>query len=400
MRLARSLALCLLLAVPGPLLAGDASAGRLTFVKTFKGSVPEFTRIVVEENGQATYQGGRAEEPSEPDSFRLSVPVTSRLFSLAGALNYFRGVKLEYTRPVAHLGEKVVVYEKGAERTEVRYNYTQNPTADELQRWFERIGRGRFLIQQLEFRARYDRLGVLETLRQFEQDFNTGELVELEQFVPILEQLAGDQRLMRLVQTRAQQLLGRIRRTSWRLQFEYGDLRSGWYAKVIVEEQGSARYEHRRFSDLPAERRLVLPAGTAARLGELLRQANYLRGQTMTGDADGKARGYRLIFEAGAEHNEAAFLQPPDAVLAEIVHLFRQLLEQEGFRTRLRAALEKESVTLQVVLQELEGAVFRNALADPREFVPVLEQIATNNQAHPLVRERAERLLARIRAGG
>jgi len=81
------------------------------------------------------------------------------------------------------------------------------------------------------------------------------------------------------------------------------------------------------------------------------------------------------------------------------VSLCQRALRQEDFSHRLQAAWEEKSVTLQVVLQELEAAVETNAVVEPKEFLPVLEQIANGAESHPVVREQAERLLARIRAG-
>lgn len=393
-------ALLVLLGLAAWAQADDTAAARLTFTKTFKGSQPEYTRVSVAEDGEASYQGGSIAEPTDPDSFRLSAATTARLFGLAAALNGFRGVELEYRRPVAHMGWKVLVYEKGGERAEVSYNYTQNAAALELEQWFGRIARGRFLVQQLAYRAQFDRLGVLETLREFEREFNTGQLVDAEQFAPILERLAGDTRLMRPVQTRARQLLGRIRGVPARLQFEHSDPGSGWYTRVVVFEQGSGLYERRRFDQPAREQPLEIPAGAATRLMGLVREANYFRGQPAGGgDGPDGSAGYRLTYDGGSEHQETSFRRPPDAILAEIVHLFQQTVQQEEFRQRLDAALETESVMLQVVLQELEGALQTNALINPGEFVPVLERIANGSGTHPLVREQVARLLARIRAG-
>jgi len=384
------------LALPGP--AAEAPVARLTFTKLFKGRVPEYVRVSVAENGEATYQGGSELDPGELETFRVSPALTARLLALTAELGYFRGLSLESRHDVADLGRKTFVWESGGERAEVTYNFTENQAAEELQQLCEGLGRGRHWIREIESRLVFDRLGVLGVLREFERDFNTGALVEVEQFVPVLERVAGDRRLMRLAQTRAQRLLERIRGGGSRFQLEYGDQRSGWYTRVTLEGE-AASYEHRPFNQPPQEKPLPFPKAAAVRLGELLREAGYLRGRASSGYAEGQLNGYRLLYEAGMEHNEVAFTQPPDAVLAEMVSLCQRALRQEDFRNRLQAAWEEKSVTLQVVLQELEAAVETNAVVEPKEFLPVLEQIANGAESHPVVREQAERLLARIRAG-
>ena len=382
------------LALPG--LAAENLPARLTFIKVFKGRVPEYMRVTLAESGEATYQGGSEMDPGDPEAFRVSPAVAARVFALAAELSYFRGAALESRHDVADLGRKSFVWESGGERAEVTYNFTENKAAEELQQLCEGLGRGRHWIREIESRLVFDRLGVLGVLRDFERDFNTGTLVDVEQFVPLLERVAADRRLMRLAQMRAQHLLDRIRGGGSRFQFEYGDQRSGWYTRVTVEG-GAASYEHRPFNQPLQEKPLPFPQAAVVRLGELLREAGYLRGQ-VSGYAENQLNGYRLQYEAGVEHNEVAFAQPPDGVLAEIVSLCQRALRQEDFRTRLHAAWEEKSVTLQVVLQELEGAVAANAVIEPKEFVPLLDQIAENAESHPVVREQAGRLLMRIRA--
>lgn len=378
--------------------AGEASSSaRLTYTKSFKDRVPEYVQVVVRETGEATYEGRALDESAEPEAFRVSPEVTARLFALAAELNYFRGLELESRHEVAYLGEKTFAYEEDGQATRVSYNYTENAKAIELEQWFERIARGRSLLHELEFRLQFDQLGILATLREFERDFNAGRLVDYPQFAPVLERIANDPRLLRLAQIRAAELLRRIRGAPGRLQVEYGDQRSGWYYRLIVEEQGGVTYEGRRFDQPANPQPLKLPEAAAARLLELARQDNYFRGLAVSGEPQ-QLSGYRLTYEAGAEHNEVAFSQPPDATLTEMVHIFQQVLQQEHYRNRLRAALDADSVDLQVLLQELESAVARDALIDPKEFVPLLEQIANGSGHDPVTREQAQRLLTRLRA--
>ncbi|MFQ5662865.1 MAG: hypothetical protein ACE5HL_03435 [Terriglobia bacterium] len=380
-----------------PLSAEETSTARLTFIKTFPGSAPEYTRLTVQENGESVYQGGSAGKKEDREQFRLSAALTSQLFGLAAELNYFRGIELESGRSVANMGQKIFIFEKDGERAEVSYNYTRNNTAEKLQELFEGIAQTRYWIPQLEFHLHYDRLGMLDTLRRFERDFNAGGLVAAEQLVPVLERIAGDGRLMQLARARAQELRRRIRGAPARLQFEYGDQASGWYSKVILEQSGTPRFESRRFGEAADLRPLAIPPAVARRLWELVGQANYLRGLTAYQEPGGRLSGYRLIYEAGVEHNEVLFSTAPTATVAEIVHTFQQLLQQEHFRKRLRRALEESSVTLQVVLQELEAAVQADQLADPKEFVPLLEEVVNGSRYHELTRQQAQRLLRRIR---
>ncbi|MFQ5723347.1 MAG: hypothetical protein ACE5G6_02555 [Terriglobia bacterium] len=389
----------LLLAAASAVVANDSEPPRLTFIKSFRGSQPEYVRVTVEPSGKAVYQGGSMAEPSEPETFQLSPATAERLFRLAAELDYFRRLELESGRQVAHLGDKLFRYQAGGEQTEVRFNYTENSTAQELQGWFERIARGRYLNQVLDYQLSFDRLGVPGVLREFEQAFNAGELVDPEQFLPVLERLAADTRVMRVARARARDLVWRIRSGQSRLTIEYEDQRSGSYAKLVMEEEGSTTYEIRSLGEVPQPKPLDVPRVTRQRLLELVREANYLRAYDSRPQGAGAVVGYRLVYEAGSEHNQVAFSQPPDAVLAEIVYLFQRLMYQQDLRERLQGALEEQSLVLQVVLQELEQAVRSNSLADPTEFLPLLQRISDGSQTHARVRDHAQRLLEEIRAG-
>ena len=375
----------------------EAATGRLTYVKVFRGSGPEYVRITVDENGEATFQGGSADRPDASESFRLSSPVVARLFGLAAQLNYFKSGELESGYRVAFMGQKTFTYHKGGVRGEATYNHTRSPAAAELQLLFDRLARGRILAAQLEHRLLFDRLGLLDTLREFERDFNAGHVVDPEQFIPVLERLIADPRLMQIARTRAQSMLRRIRGGAATLQFEYGDLERGWYYKVILVDQGGATQEIRRFSESVNPQRLDLPEGVARRLWELARLENYFRDRGQYQEPVERLSGYRLTYEAGPEVNDLLFSTPPSAAVAEMVQLFQQAVTQEQFRQRLRAALDAKSLQLQLILQELDAAVQNRKLMAPREFVPVLEGIAGEGSQHPVVRGLAERLLAHIR---
>jgi len=406
MRLYRTVLLpALMLAVVAPglpprLAAEEASTVRLMFIKVFKGSQPEYIRISVEENGAATCQGGSAKEPDEPESLQLPPELTARLFSLAAELNFFQHLALDSGQRVAYMGTKTFIYEKGGQRNEVSYNYTQNSTADELSALFEGIARGRYLVQQLEHRLVFDRLGLMETLSLFEREFNAGRLADLQQFTPVLKKIADDRRLMQLARSRAQELLRRTQGAPASLQLEYGDQELRWYYKLVLVRGGSATFEARPFAEPPNPRLLALPEVVVQRLWELAELANYFSDLTGYRELAGRLQGYRFTYQSGTMQHQVVFATPPNAVVGEMVHLVRQILQQEYYRDRLRAAMEKESMLLQVVLQELEAAVRANKLLDPTEFEPALEGIANGEAHHALVRERAGRVLALIRARG
>ena len=388
----------LLLAGSAPLCSSpDDASAVLRFTKIFPGSFPDYMDVTVGEDGAAVYRG-RPEEDAEVQEFQLSDDVTRRLFSLAAALNYFQGVGLESRHKVAFMGDKTFVYSKGGRESRISFNYTEDSTARELQELFEAIGRGRSYHEQLESRLRYDRLGIIEVMRAFERDFNAGKLADVQQFAPILERIANDPSLARLARSRAADLLRRVRGGPARLELELVEKRSGLFYRLVVEEPGQAFYESRRIGESPNLQPWRVSEAAIARLLELVPLANYLRGAPRMAEDEQAATVYRLTYESGAEKNNAVFAAPPSTPVAEMIHIFRQILQQEYFGERLSKAERGEGEMLLIVLQELDTAVQRDNLVAPAQFVPKLEAIASAESTDPVTRQQAERLLARLRA--
>jgi hypothetical protein len=130
---------------------------------------------------------------------------------LVDQLNHFKGVDLDVHRKIANLGEKTFRWENGAESFEVKFNYTLNAPAVQLLQICEGLARQQELLELLQRRMKYDRLGVNDALMQFETDFNKGVFPEPQRGLPLLDQIAGDSRFVEIARQRARALAERIR---------------------------------------------------------------------------------------------------------------------------------------------------------------------------------------------
>ena len=79
---------------------------------------------------------------------------------------------LESGLKVAFTGAKTVRYEDGATNHEAKFNYTQDPDAQLLLDWFERLAETSRHVINLERAARFDRLGLDEALLQLQAVFD------------------------------------------------------------------------------------------------------------------------------------------------------------------------------------------------------------------------------------
>lgn len=199
--------LAALLAVP----VAAANSGALVYRKVFKGSTPEFTEIRVHADGSATFDIRNLEDEAGPAAFEVSLPVTQKLFELAAQLGHFRGVELDARRRIANLGEKTFRYEGPGGESEVSFNYTVNPAANQLLRLFEGLARQQDHLLILQRRMRFDRLGVHDALLALEADLNRKIIPEPEVLLPTLEQIAAESRFVEIARQRARTLIERIR---------------------------------------------------------------------------------------------------------------------------------------------------------------------------------------------
>jgi len=183
----------------------------VVFRKVFKSSSPEFTEIRIPESGPGTCELRALDEDPNPQTLDIGAGLRGRIFALAEELQDFRGISLDVKRRIANLGEKTFRYEKGGESNEVKFNYTINAKAGQLLQIFEALAREQEDLEVLARRMKYDRLGVNEALVQVDQDVRHQAVAQPERFLPALEQIAGDSRILEMARQRARALADFIR---------------------------------------------------------------------------------------------------------------------------------------------------------------------------------------------
>jgi hypothetical protein len=194
------------------LATGAGRDGVFTYQRVFKSSVPEFIEIKIPENSDhATYEIRQLDEDAGATPFQVSPALRTKVFELIGQLNYFKGLDLDVHRKIANLGEKTFRWQKGSESYEVKFNYTLNSSATQLLQICEGLARQQELVDLLERRMKYDRLGVNDALMQLESDLNRRVLPEPQRFLPLLDQIGADSRFVEIARQRARSLAERLR---------------------------------------------------------------------------------------------------------------------------------------------------------------------------------------------
>jgi len=212
----RRLCLLLLCVAPYSVAAPASPAGSwFTYRRVFKSSVPEFIEIRIQENSSAaTYEIRQLDEDASATPFEVGPALRSRIFQLVSGLHHFKGLDLDVHRKIANLGEKTFRWDAGGDTSEVKFNYTLNSSATQLLQICEGLARQQELIELLQRRIKYDRLGVNDALLQFENDLSKSVLPEPERALPLLDQIAGDSRFVEIARQRSRALAERIRHSS------------------------------------------------------------------------------------------------------------------------------------------------------------------------------------------
>ncbi len=204
------LALLFVVVVGSALAAPSGSV--FTYRRIFKSSVPEFIEIKIpEDSDKASYEIRQLDEDPGASSFEIGTALRTKIFELVGQLGRFKGLDLDVHRKIANLGEKTFAWSSGTENYEVKFNYTLNSPATQLLQICEGLARQQELLELLQRRAKYDRLGVNDALMQFESDLNKGILPEPSRALPVLDLIASDPRFVEIARQRARALAERLR---------------------------------------------------------------------------------------------------------------------------------------------------------------------------------------------
>jgi hypothetical protein len=197
---------CWLLVVAGGMVAADGPT--LFYSKSFPGSTPAYVEITVAKNGDVAYR--EAPDEDNPVKLQLKEMETQEIFGLVEKAGSFKR-ELEAPVKVAFMGTKTFRLEIGAGKSEIKFNYTQDAAAQALADWFERIAESAARRIDLERTAKYDRLGVVQSLLNLQIVLDKKRLVGGEQFLPLLDRISNNETYMHTARNRAAEIASAIR---------------------------------------------------------------------------------------------------------------------------------------------------------------------------------------------
>jgi hypothetical protein len=186
------------------------AAPQLFYSKYFKGSVPEYVAITVEQDGQVSYQ--EAKEDDNPIKIQLDHASVHDMFDLAEKLGRFQR-PIESGLKIANLGLKTFRFVDGAEHHEVQFNYSEDLNAQALLDRFERITETEQHFVNLDRTAHFEKLGVNDVLLQMQITWEHNRLIAPEQFLPLLDRIARNESYLHISRELAASMADAIRKS-------------------------------------------------------------------------------------------------------------------------------------------------------------------------------------------
>jgi hypothetical protein len=203
---------CLILCFLAPAQAQQTIVPTVSFTCDFPGSEPDHYAISVSDDGNAAYDSdskltdSAASEPFHLD-FIVSQASRTRVFDLAKRAHYFEEDVDSKKKNLASTGTKTLAYKDAQKSTRATYNYSPIPAVEELTAFLQSLSTTLEFGHRLDYYLRYQKLALDEELKKMEEMANSGGLVEMSAVGPVLQKIADDPAVIKVVRARAQRLM-------------------------------------------------------------------------------------------------------------------------------------------------------------------------------------------------
>jgi len=173
---------------------------------------PSHYSVTVASDGDTAYESSDTQKKEEDAldpyqlKFTMSQPTLKKIFSLAEAANHFHG-DFAFKGKTAHTGTKTLRYTDQNLDLKQTYEWSQDPSIQQLTTIFEGIATVQESARRLRFLRRFDKLSVDAELKGLERLFDGGDAYELHTIAPLLQTIANDVTLLKAARERARRLL-------------------------------------------------------------------------------------------------------------------------------------------------------------------------------------------------
>ena len=190
----------------------------VTFDLIWEQATPQEFTVRTQADGPSTYlsrnplkqlQPGEEKDPDYTLDFTMSAKDAARIFKLAQQAKYFNG-DFEYrAHRIANTGKKTLTYADETRHFQTIYNHSENKAIQELTSLFQGISSSIEFGRKLQFKHKYDKLGLEAELKAMEEAAENHNLAEIQIVSATLKDIADDSSVMNIARQRARRLLAK-----------------------------------------------------------------------------------------------------------------------------------------------------------------------------------------------
>ena len=108
---------------------------------------------------------------------------------------------------MANTGEKTLTYADQTRHFQTTYNHSENKAIQQLTAFFQGISSTIEFGRKLQFKHKYDKLGLEDELKAMEDAADSHNLNEIQIIAPTLKSIADDDSVLNIARRRARHLL-------------------------------------------------------------------------------------------------------------------------------------------------------------------------------------------------
>jgi hypothetical protein len=190
----------------------STSSATVTFTLDFPGSTPSHYSIMVDAEGNASYESkvkieDDSDEQTYETKFAMSPENRERIFSWTKQAQYFSGKIDSGKHNLAFTGAKVLSYRDGQHNSEAHYNYSTLEAVQQLTALFENVSATLEFGRRLAYYHRYQKLALDDELKRMEMQAKNNQLSEIQGVAPVLQEIVQDNSVINVVRARAKELI-------------------------------------------------------------------------------------------------------------------------------------------------------------------------------------------------
>jgi hypothetical protein len=189
--------------------ADDAPSSELTppvvsFTIDFPGATPSHYAISVAHDAHGTYECNLQTGTLQ---FTVSGRERDQIFDLAQRTHYFSGKVDSGRKGIANTGNKTLAYKDGQHDSQATYNYSTNPSIEQLTNIFQELSQTLEFGRRLAYSHKYQKTALDEDLKRMEEMQRDNGLGDVQAIAPVLKEIADDQTVMNVSRARALRLM-------------------------------------------------------------------------------------------------------------------------------------------------------------------------------------------------